>query len=328
MVSASDSHRFSFIVPTYNEAQNIERTISDIRRCFAHEPEGSYEIVVVDNGSSDDTVEIAGNMNVRCVVDESLNISEMRNLGAKLASGDVLVFIDADVSLGSNWLEAVRRRQSSLTHEARRLVGSHCRPDKSTPFLIKHWLIGGYENPRSAFLPAAHTIVNRDLFNEIGGFNTDYWTNEDVELGIRATRMGCEILHCDEIPAFHRGDPQSILEFLKRECWHGTADFLTARQTIRSMPALGAISFIVLHLSGGLALLADKPTPALTFVGAIVVQLAVTSAYLFPKSSLRTRILNAVTAYLYYLGRSCSLRALFFKSYRNHNAAKSSGRRG
>lgn len=318
---------FSFIIPTYNEEKNLRKTIVDVRKCFIGRDAESFEIIVVDNGSDDQTPTIAEQLGVTCVVEPDINISEMRNLGAEIASEEILVFIDADISLADDWLESVLRYRSCLDPNSNKILGSHCRPSEETPYLLKHWFTACYENPRSAFLPGAHIIIHSKLFSDLGGFNEKYWTNEDVEFGARAVRNGYEICHCNDISVIHRGDPKTTFEFIKRECWHGTADFLAIDDAIRSMPAMGAIAFLGMHLTGVVGLSLNLPTVVTASIIGILLQLLATSQFLFSRSSLKTRIISSATSYLYYVGRSCSLRALFSKSFRDHEIAKSSGRR-
>ena len=90
----------SFIIPTLNEHQTIERTL----RCLSGYS-GDHEIIVSDGNSSDDTVEICRRFTDRIVVHDEprrQTIAEARNAGAAAARGNHLVFVDADDCVGAS----------------------------------------------------------------------------------------------------------------------------------------------------------------------------------------------------------------------------------
>ena len=106
----------SFIIPTLNEHQTIERTL----RCLSAYS-ADHEIIVSDGNSSDDTVEICRRFTDRIVVHEQSRrqtIAEARNLGAAAARGDYLVFVDADVVVtsSSGWAHGFRTNGAKLVH--------------------------------------------------------------------------------------------------------------------------------------------------------------------------------------------------------------------
>ncbi len=90
--------KYSFIVPAYNEARYIARCINSIRRAINHinTKPGTVEIIVVDNLSTDTTADICNYMGVRVIKCAGDNIAKVRNCGAAEATGDYLIFIDAD----------------------------------------------------------------------------------------------------------------------------------------------------------------------------------------------------------------------------------------
>jgi glycosyltransferase involved in cell wall biosynthesis len=92
--------KYSFIIPALNEEAIIGETIKSIKR-----QKGSFEIIVVDNGSKDKTAEVARNLGCKVVKEKKKGISPARNKGAKKAKGEYLCFIDADGKLTQNWLK-------------------------------------------------------------------------------------------------------------------------------------------------------------------------------------------------------------------------------
>jgi Glycosyltransferases, probably involved in cell wall biogenesis len=93
----------SFIIPTYNSGNYIGRCLEAIKTI--DHPQDRFEIVIVDNGSSDDTLEIARRFTDKIVINTTSLVSKLRNLGAAQAIGDLLIFIDSDCVIHRNWIK-------------------------------------------------------------------------------------------------------------------------------------------------------------------------------------------------------------------------------
>lgn len=103
--------RFSVIICSRNRSEDLGRTLRELLAALESAAE-DWEVVVVDNASTDDTSEVArralGNGGI-VVVEERLGLSHARNRGVREASGDVLVFIDDDITVGDTWVETYER---------------------------------------------------------------------------------------------------------------------------------------------------------------------------------------------------------------------------
>jgi glycosyltransferase involved in cell wall biosynthesis len=104
----------SIIIPTYNEAASVKSTIDSLTTSLGNSEE-SIEIIISDGGSSDDTVNIcrdyiadSSQKSMFHLVFGGTNRSESQNVGAKQATGDVLLFLHADSFLPLNWTKRVR----------------------------------------------------------------------------------------------------------------------------------------------------------------------------------------------------------------------------
>src|SRR5438045_1309757 len=89
----------SFIVPAYNEELELPSTLSAIRAAAAITAE-PYEIIVVDDGSTDSTASVAANGGARVLPIQRRHIAAARNAGGRAAQGETLFFIDADTRIG------------------------------------------------------------------------------------------------------------------------------------------------------------------------------------------------------------------------------------
>jgi glycosyltransferase involved in cell wall biosynthesis len=105
--------KISVVIPAYNESAYIPETLNRLNRakeCVEAAGDASVEIIVVDNGSSDDTGELARRHGATVVFEPAKNIARARNRGALAASGDVLIFVDADTTVAETiFINMVRR---------------------------------------------------------------------------------------------------------------------------------------------------------------------------------------------------------------------------
>lgn len=100
----------SIVIPAYNEAKRIQRTLEALRRQSLL----PYEIIVVDNNSTDNTADIARSYeNVRVVNESQQGIGHARNRGFDEAAGDIIARLDADTIPSDTWIEAIAERFST-----------------------------------------------------------------------------------------------------------------------------------------------------------------------------------------------------------------------
>ncbi|MBI9086132.1 MAG: glycosyltransferase family 2 protein [Desulfobacterales bacterium] len=120
----------TIVIPTRNRARSLEKAIA----AFARQdfPRTGYEILVVDNGSTDDTAEVAAKagaenpgLNLRGVYEPVPGLLSGRHRGALEARGDLLCFVDDDIEVATTWLSAI---VETFTDEAVHLVGGPSEP--------------------------------------------------------------------------------------------------------------------------------------------------------------------------------------------------------
>lgn len=96
--------RFSVVIPCYNEARFIERTLQSLKQQTFN---GAYEIIIVDNNCTDNTVEIAKKYHVRVVTENHPGVCWARQAGTAAARGEIVVSTDADTTFRKTWLETI-----------------------------------------------------------------------------------------------------------------------------------------------------------------------------------------------------------------------------
>lgn len=175
----------SVVIPALNEAELLPGLLSDLRR----QRDVQHEVIVADAGSSDGTQELCRRLGAR-VVDGGLP-AEGRNAGARVATGSVLVFLDADVRVKRDFL------RSALTEmRERSLVAATCRARPLSNLSVDRVI----HNFANAFIrlnqstdphaPGYCILITREVFEAIGGFDETLMVAEDHDLVSRATAHG------------------------------------------------------------------------------------------------------------------------------------------
>jgi GT2 family glycosyltransferase len=177
----------SFIVPAYNEEHELPRALASIRA--AAEPAGqSFEIVVVDDASTDATAEIAKAAGAIVVPVHYRHIAAVRNAGARAARGDLFFFVDADTSIAPSHVTG------ALAALAAGCAGGGA--PVATEGLIPWWghvFIGIFSALyfKIANLGAgAFLFTTRQNFDAVGGFDEQFFAGEEVYFTLALKKLG------------------------------------------------------------------------------------------------------------------------------------------
>lgn len=175
----------SFIIPTKNEEGYIEDCLKSIKNL-----EGKKEIIVVDSYSKDRTVNIARKYG-KVIFEKRKGPGVARNTGAKIAKGDILVFPDADVRFKKDFLKKIKEKfRKGVGGGVFNLVlYDNEKPTQNSMFSV--W------NSTVRFLIALGLGVTngccfaymKDVFNKVGGFDSNLLTNEDHDLSRKVSRI-------------------------------------------------------------------------------------------------------------------------------------------
>jgi glycosyltransferase involved in cell wall biosynthesis len=197
----------SVIIPAYNECDRIDRQLSALA---TQQYDGEWEVVVADNGSTDDTAARARAWNDRMavrVVDASRRrgAAAARNEAVKVSTGELLLFCDADDAVAAGWLDA----HATASRSADLVAGAiaHVRPGASAgdaflpteaPTLLG-WL--GYGQ-------TANCAVSRHAYDTVGGFpEHDDFVAEDVEFSWLAQLAGFEMRYAADAIVYKHARP-------------------------------------------------------------------------------------------------------------------------
>jgi len=176
--------RFSFVIPARNESKSIGACLHSIEDA-SHGYPGEVEIIVVLNRCTDSTESIALASGVKVVVDNSRNLAKIRNAGARSASGEILITIDADSTMSPNMLGEVDRALLSGKYIG---GGVPIRPERfSVGIFLSGLLIYCCLPPG---LSAGLFWCYCCDFNAIGGFDETVVIGEDVDFARRLKAYG------------------------------------------------------------------------------------------------------------------------------------------
>lgn len=212
----------SIIIPVKNEEKYIGWCLSSIKKI--QYPKERYEVIVIDNGSVDNTVSIVNDHGYSVCIKPKLTIAGLRNYGVGAAKGDIVAFLDADVVVTPEWL---KQGVETLMEEGVGCVG--CSPEipDSAGWVEKLWHAQVDARParyEKDWIESMNMLVRKQAFKEIGGFNEMLHTCEDVDFCYRLNKRW-KIVYAKNIAAVHHGEAKSVLQLFNKESWRGISNF-------------------------------------------------------------------------------------------------------
>ena len=185
----------SIIIPVYNGGTQFQQCLNSI---FSQND--WHEIIVIDDASTDDSATYAQQQGTQVIqLDTNHGPAYARNSGAQHATGDILFFVDADVTLHADILRKLHDIFSDASISA--VIGSYDDAPGHDSFLsqyrnLLHHYVHQQGNPVASTFWGACGAIRRDVFLEIGGFDADRYPQpsiEDIELGYRLRKAGHSI---------------------------------------------------------------------------------------------------------------------------------------
>ena len=220
-MEASERHGplISVIIPVYNGERTLGECLAALGRQTVDR--GRYEVIVVDDGSTDRTAQIARRYGVLLVRQEHAGPAAARNRGAQAARGDLLLFTDADCAPAPDWIE--RMAEPFRDPEVVGAKGVYRTRQRN---LVARFVQQEYEHKyarmvgrdRIDFVDTYSAAYRRDVFLANGGFDPLFPTAsvEDQEFSFRLARKGYRLVFVPDAVVYHRHD-RSVAEYWRRK---------------------------------------------------------------------------------------------------------------
>ena len=177
---------FSIIIPAHNEERYLQKTLDSLKSQTLQD----YEIIIVTNGCTDKTEEIAKkntDTKIRHLSLPKPNVSVTRNAGALNAQGETLIFLDADTQLASDALEKIKKKFTEEYAVATTLA----KPDSdklshrlAISFKNLYHYLGIYQGCSGAL------ICRKKDFHAVGGYNPEIIVREHRKLALKLQELG------------------------------------------------------------------------------------------------------------------------------------------
>jgi GT2 family glycosyltransferase len=178
--------KLSFVVPAHNEEHELPASLNALRAA-ADAAGQSYELIVVDDASTDATAALAQQFGARVIPVNRRQIAAVRNAGAREARGEILFFVDADTRIAPDHVIL------GLAALAEGCAGGSARvvPDREMPFWANVFLQIFSALYFTAGLGAgAFIFTRRASFEAAGGFDEQYFAGEEVYLSLALKKLG------------------------------------------------------------------------------------------------------------------------------------------
>ena len=213
----------SVLICTRNRAQSLAATLARFECIFKHLAErfaGDYELVIVDNASTDDTRQVAEAFitlfpnHARYLHESQPGLSRARNAAVKAAKGEIIAFTDDDVLVAKNWLDEIDREFSNdveLFALGGRVVLARDSLQDVAIFDVEERREITFPNSGGVAM-GANMAFRRELFDRIGlfdvrlGAGTFFAGGEDIELIYRALKAGYKFLYAPNVLVAHDHD--------------------------------------------------------------------------------------------------------------------------
>lgn len=199
----------SVVIPAYNEERTISKCLSSL---VAQVTNKKFEVILVDNNSTDKTSEIASKfkskLDLKIVLEKEKGRGAARRAGCATARGEIILSTDADTTFPSNWVEGM---SDALVKSGAVAINGTCRYDATNPVsetlysVVSPISTVGYRMIFGHYwLAGFNSAIYKDVYERAGGYDSKLWAQEDLDLAFRVRKLG-KIALTFKVPVFCSG---------------------------------------------------------------------------------------------------------------------------
>ena len=196
----------SIIVPVFNGEKTIEKCIQSLLNL--HYPKDKYEIIIVDNNSTDNTRQIVEKYPVKLLLETKRGSYAARNTGIKAAKGDFLAFTDSDCIADENWLKHLIKN-----FDDDEVGGVGGKVVAYNPVTFVEQYIAKFSGDldqetfvryKKPFIITANAMYKRDVLDKVGLFDESLLSGGDMDMGWRVFEKGFKIVYEPKAIVYHK----------------------------------------------------------------------------------------------------------------------------
>jgi len=235
--------RMSVVVCTHNGERTLRFCLDGIARLSYPD----FEVIVIDDGSTDGTAAIASEYDVRLIRTPNRGLSAARNAGAEAATGEIVVYIDDDASPDPHWLWYLAATFRNTDHAAVGGPNIPPPPDTAVADCIAN-APGGpvcvlLSDRKAEHIPGCNMAIRKESLAAIGGFDLRFRVaGDDVDVCWRLQNRGLTIGHDPAAVVWHHRR-RSLSSYWRQQCGYGRAEALLERKWPQRYNSAGHVSW-------------------------------------------------------------------------------------
>lgn len=214
----------SVVIPTYNSARTIRNCVEALSLQRSERDAEYIEIIVVDDGSTDNTKDILKGYPVIYIYQKNGGPAKARNNGMRNSTGEIVCFTDSDCVPEPDWVKKIIGRFSD--DRIGGVGGSYDILNRDSllvnlvhqEVVLRHLKI----SEAADFLGSFNLAYRRDILEKTGGFDESFKdaSGEDNDLSYRVKKMGYKLIFDKDIKVSHYY-PRSLSRYMRKQFWHG-----------------------------------------------------------------------------------------------------------
>jgi cellulose synthase/poly-beta-1,6-N-acetylglucosamine synthase-like glycosyltransferase len=192
----------SIVIPVHNSLKTVTKCLDSL----AALDHPSYEVIMIDDGSTDGTAEACESYDGVTVIRlEKGGPSRARNVGVHTARGEFIAFTDGDCVADRHWLTELEKGFASpnvagvggdqRSPEDETEKGRHIQEFLKTIGFLTDYIKTDREMKETVHNPTCNSAYRKSILEEVGGFDETLWPSEDVELDLKIRRLGYKLLY-------------------------------------------------------------------------------------------------------------------------------------